>query len=128
MQNANPTLLKHIEINCRVILGDDAFVIKVHLKVEPSYIEVCAAWKQKKSCYFEDLKTAVHLISLKTLQIESSLSVKKRRVEYDQGLLLIASRYERIRIIDAATGTYLHEIQTNHRFVTETRYPRDTRI
>ena len=42
--------------------------------------------------------------------------------------VLIASRNESIRIIDAATGTYLHEIQTNHRFVTETTYQRDTRI
>ncbi len=72
-----------------------------------------------------DVKTTVLWISLKTLEIERSLSVTKRRVEYDQGLLLIGCRNGRIRIIDAATGTFLHEIPTNHRFG---RWILDTRM
>jgi hypothetical protein len=116
VQHAKPKLLKSVEIDYRGIrTGDnECMAINVHLKVEPSYIVVCAAWANIYDD--ENPVTTVHLISLKTFQIERSLSVMNRRVEYDQGLLLIGSRNERIRIIDAATGTYLHEIPTNHRF------------
>ena len=53
-------------------------------------------------------------ISCKTLEIERSLSCKNWRKMYDGGLFFMGRDDGLVRILDVASGTYLHDIRVKH--------------
>ena len=76
---------------------DEHFIV---FEEVPSYFGGCHTWKR-----------TIHFMSTKTFEIERSFSQRHRQYKYEKGLLFFIAGRGVIRIIDVASGTYLHTLR-----------------
>ena len=75
------------------------------LQVDEMYITV-------KSCIDENAGTKTfNFISMKTFQVERSLSLRAKYFEYDGGYLFVLKKEYLVGVLDVASGTFLHGIR-----------------
>jgi hypothetical protein len=75
------------------------------LQVDEQFIAV-------KTCSDENAGTRTcNFISMKTLQVERSLSSRDTCLQYDGGYLFVSKTKNLVRILDVASGTFLRDIR-----------------
>jgi hypothetical protein len=75
------------------------------LQVDDQFIAVkneIVEWKKKRFFYF---------ISMKTFQVERSLSSRAKYLQYDNGYLFVLKKEDLVGILDVASGTFLRDIR-----------------
>jgi hypothetical protein len=89
-----------------VSIGDyDPNARKDSVELDEQFIAVRSPRKQ------EDDKTTFNFISLKTFQVERSLSGYFKTSYYDGGYLFLITKDCLVRMLDVASGTFLHDIR-----------------
>jgi WD40 repeat protein len=74
------------------------------LKVDEQFIAVKTG---------DQTRTAIHTltaISMKTFQVERSMSFRAKYLQYDNGYLFVLKKENLVRILDVASGTFLRDI------------------
>jgi len=56
-------------------------------------------------------ETSYNFISMKIFEVERSVSSRAIYLQYDKGYLLVLREKDRIRILEVASGTFLHDIR-----------------
>ncbi len=93
------TLVKEWTFQTSIYLQsiDEHFIV---FEEVPSYFRGCHTWKG-----------TIHFMSTKTFETERSFSQRHKRYKCEKGLLFFMAGTGLIRIIDVASGTYLHTLR-----------------